>query len=98
MIAPLMTCSARLPVYALLIGAFIPQQQRRRRLNLQGLVLFALYVAGRRRARMAVAFVLKRTDDALRSYQPLMLELPAYRWPHLRNLRARPVAARARSS
>jgi ferrous iron transport protein B len=46
MIAPLMTCSARLPVYALLIGAFIPQQTVAGVFNLQGLVLFALYVAG----------------------------------------------------
>ncbi len=46
LVAPLMTCSARLPVYALLIGAFIPQQQGRGVFNLQGLVLFALYAAG----------------------------------------------------
>ena len=46
MIAPLMTCSARLPVYALMIGAFIPQRQVAGCLNLQGLVMFALYVAG----------------------------------------------------
>src|SRR4029079_13246340 len=46
MIAPLMTCSARLPVYALLIGAFIPQRRIGPGLELQGLVLFALYVAG----------------------------------------------------
>ena len=49
LLAPLMTCSARLPVYALLIGAFIPAQQVGL-FNLQGLVLFALY-AGRRRRR-----------------------------------------------
>ena len=60
MIAPLMTCSARLPVYALLIGAFIPAARRRRPFNLQGLVLFVLYVAGIV-AAMAVAWVLKRS-------------------------------------
>ena len=46
LVAPLMTCSARLPVYALLIGAFIPQRQVWGGFNLQGLVLFALYMAG----------------------------------------------------
>jgi ferrous iron transport protein B len=46
MIAPLMTCSARLPVYALIIGAFIPRTTVAGVFNLQGLVLFGLYVAG----------------------------------------------------
>jgi ferrous iron transport protein B len=83
MIAPLMTCSARLPVYALLIGAFIPQRDVGF-FNLRGLVLFALYSAGVLSA-MAVAFVLKKT--VMRSgYQPLLLELPEYRLPVLRNL------------
>jgi ferrous iron transport protein B len=83
MIAPLMTCSARLPVYALLIGAFIPQRSIGI-FNLRGLVLFALYAAGVFSA-MGVAFVLKRTvmrgED-----RPLLLELPEYRLPNLRNL------------
>jgi ferrous iron transport protein B len=83
MIAPLMTCSARLPVYALLIGAFIPQRTVGI-FNLRGLVLFALYCAGVLSA-MAVAFVLKKTVMRA-SYQPLLLELPEYRLPVLRNL------------
>ena len=83
MIAPLMTCSARLPVYALLIGAFIPQRAAGI-FNLRGLVLFALYLAGVASA-LLVAFVLKRT--VMRGeYRPLLLELPEYRWPHLENL------------
>lgn len=83
MIAPLMTCSARLPVYALLIGAFIPQRDVGI-LNLRGLVLFALYCAGVFSA-MGVAFLLKKT--VMRAgYQPLLLELPEYRLPVLRNL------------
>jgi ferrous iron transport protein B len=83
MIAPLMTCSARLPVYALLIGAFIPASQVGP-FNLQGLVLFALYLAGVA-AALLVAVVLKRT--ALKaSYHPLLLELPEYHWPSPRNL------------
>lgn len=83
MIAPLMTCSARLPVYALLIAAFIPQRSLGI-FNLRGLVLFALYLAGVVSA-LGVAFVLKRTmmrgED-----RPLLLELPEYRMPHLSNL------------
>jgi ferrous iron transport protein B len=83
MIAPLMTCSARLPVYALLIAAFIPQRSIGI-FNLQGLVLFSLYLAGVVSA-MAVAFLLKRIFMR-GDYHPLMLELPEYRWPNLRNL------------
>ncbi len=83
MIAPLMTCSARLPVYALVIAAFIPARPVGP-FNLQGLVLFSLYFAGIL-AAMGVAFLLKRT--ALRTaYHPLLLELPEYHWPHLNNL------------
>lgn len=83
MIAPLMTCSARLPLYALLIGAFIPARDMGI-FNLQGLTLFALYAAGILSA-MAVAWVFKRTWMKS-SYQPLMLELPPYRMPNLRNV------------
>jgi ferrous iron transport protein B len=83
MIAPLMTCSARLPVYTLLIGAFIP-----RRLigpfNLQGLTLFGLYLLGVAGA-MIVAFAIKRIFMR-GDYHPLMLELPEYKWPNVRNL------------
>jgi len=83
MIAPLMTCSARLPVYALLIGVFIPQRSLGV-FNMRGLVLFALYLAGVASA-LAVAFVLKRTMMK-GEYRPLLLELPEYRLPHLSNL------------
>jgi ferrous iron transport protein B len=83
MVAPLMTCSARLPVYALLIGAFVPDG-RVGPFNLRGLTLFGLYVAGVLSA-MAVAWVLKRAWSK-RRYQPLMLELPPYRMPNLRNV------------
>ena len=88
LVAPLMTCSARLPVYALLIGAFIPQQKvgllGMNVFNLQGLVLFALYAAGILSA-LAVAWTMKlwRRD---KSEHPLLLELPSYRVPHLRDL------------
>ncbi|WP_295683433.1 ferrous iron transporter B [uncultured Nevskia sp.] len=81
LVAPLMTCSARLPVYALLIGAFIPERTVGGVFNLQGLVLFALYVAGIVSA-LAVAYVMKlvRRDKAEHS---LLLELPSYRLPHV---------------
>jgi len=78
MVAPLMTCSARLPVYALLIGAFIPAQQVGI-FNLQGIVLFALYLLGVVSA-VLVAFVLKRTATK-GSTQPLVMELPTYKLP-----------------
>jgi len=83
MVAPLMTCSARLPVYALLIGAFVPDRSVGI-FNLRGLTLFVLYVAGVVSA-MGVAWVFKRIWMKNR-YQPLMLELPPYRIPGLRNL------------
>ncbi|AMN47261.1 iron transporter FeoB [Steroidobacter denitrificans] len=84
MIAPLTTCSARLPVYALIIGAFIPQRKVMGFLNLQGVVLFTLYLAGIVSA-MAVAWVLK-VSSGRTLLHPLMMELPSYRWPNLRNL------------
>jgi ferrous iron transport protein B len=84
MIAPLMTCSARLPIYTMLIAAFIPARKVGGLFNLPGLVLFALYVAGVLSA-MAVAFVMKLTMMRGQS-PPLMMELPEYRAPNLRNL------------
>ena len=83
MVAPLMTCSARLPVYALLIGAFVPARQVGW-FDLRGLTLFGLYLAGVLSA-MAVAWIFKRVWMKSH-YQPLMLELPPYRKPSLRNL------------
>jgi len=85
MIAPMMTCSARLPVYALLIGAFIPSRDVAGLFELQGLVLFALYIAGIGGA-MAVAWVLKRFTASGKLARPLMMELPNYHWPTLRGV------------
>jgi ferrous iron transport protein B len=84
LVAPLMTCSARLPVYALLIGAFVPQRQVLGWFNLQGVVLFSLYAAGIASA-LAVAWVMKRLSRD-RSDRALLLELPSYRMPHPRDL------------
>ncbi len=84
LIAPLMTCSARLPVYALLIAAFIPERTVAGVFNLQGLVLLALYLGGILGA-MGVAAVarLARRGPAV---APLLMELPAWRWPRPRDL------------
>ncbi|MBB1471632.1 ferrous iron transport protein B [Luteimonas sp. MC1782] len=84
MVAPLMTCSARLPVYALLIGAFIPAREVAGMFNLQGLVLFALYMAGIVSA-LAVSWIMKRWRRD-KGEHPLLLELPSYRVPHPRDL------------
>jgi len=83
LLAPIMTCSARLPVYALIIGAFIPARSVGP-INLQGLVLFLLYVAGVAGA-LLVALVMKRVTMRS-SYHPLLMELPEYHWPTARNL------------
>jgi ferrous iron transport protein B len=83
LLAPIMTCSARLPVYALIIGAFIPARSVGP-FNLQGLVLFSLYVAGVAGA-LLVALVMKRITMRA-SYHPLLMELPEYHWPTARNL------------
>ncbi len=79
LIAPLMTCSARLPVYTLIIGAFIPARSVGVGVGLQGLVLFCLYISGIIGA-MIVAWALRRTvtkGDAA----GLMMELPRYQMP-----------------
>jgi ferrous iron transport protein B len=78
MVAPLMTCSARLPVYGVLIAALIPAQQVGW-FNLHGLVLFGLYVIGIISA-VLVAFVLKRTATK-GANQALIMELPTYKLP-----------------
>lgn len=84
LVAPLMSCSARLPVYAILIGAFIPATNVLGFLPLQGLTLFAMYVLGMVVAAI-VALVLKRT--LLRGpTPPFVMELPTYKWPSIRNV------------
>ncbi|GAC1612644.1 MAG: ferrous iron transporter B [Novosphingobium sp.] len=84
LVAPLMTCSARLPVYAVIIGAFIPHRAVGPGLGLQGLVLFGLYVFGVVGA-MAVALVLRRsvTKGAASGF---IMELPKYQLPTVKDL------------
>ncbi len=84
LVAPLMTCSARLPVYALLIAAFVPQRTVAGVFNLQGVVLFALYAIGIASA-LVVAWIAKRLSRDT-SEHALVMELPSYRLPHLRDL------------
>ena len=85
LVAPLLTCSARLPIYALLIAAFIPAQSYwGGLLNLQGLTLAGLYLLGIV-AAVAVALLLKRT--ILRGQTPpFLMELPSYKWPSPRTV------------
>ena len=79
LVAPLMSCSARLPVYAIFIGAFIPNQNIWGGIGLQGLTLFALYCVGIFVA-IPVAWILKKT--LLRGQPtPFLLELPSYKIP-----------------
>ncbi|MCM2492549.1 ferrous iron transporter B [Burkholderia glumae] len=84
LVAPLMTCSARLPVYALLIGAFIPAHRVAYLFNLQGLVLFLLYAGGIGGA-MLVGFVMKKLRGD-REENALLMELPSYRMPRVRDI------------
>jgi ferrous iron transport protein B len=85
LVAPLMTCSARIPVYTLIISAFIPAKQVWGFANLQGLVMFGLYVAGIVSA-LGVSFLAKfffwRDDPT----HPFMLELPDYKLPRPRSI------------
>ncbi|WP_456685519.1 ferrous iron transporter B, partial [Bradyrhizobium sp. P5_C11_2] len=85
LIAPLMTCSARIPVYTLIISAFIPARDVWGFINLQGLVMFGLYVAGITSA-LLVSFLIK--FFMLRDYAPapFMLELPDYKMPRLKSI------------
>ncbi|WP_293701491.1 MULTISPECIES: ferrous iron transporter B [unclassified Sphingopyxis] len=85
LIAPLMTCSARLPVYTLIIGAFIPNTNvGGSPVGLQGLVLFGLYLSGIVGA-LVVALVLRRTV-AKGNAAGFMMEMPRYQWPRLRDV------------
>jgi ferrous iron transport protein B len=85
LIAPLMTCSARIPVYTLIISAFIPQREVFGVINLQGLVMFGLYAAGIFSA-LAVSFVAKIV--MWRDYEPspFMMELPDYKLPRFNSI------------
>ncbi len=85
LVAPLMTCSARIPVYTLIISAFIPAREVWGIFNLQGLVMFGLYVAGIVSA-LGVSFVAKFLFWRGHPSPPFMLDLPDYKMPQLRSV------------
>jgi len=85
LVAPLMTCSARIPVYTLIISAFIPATDIWGFVSLQGLVMFGLYAAGIASA-LAVSFVANHFFWREDSAPPFMLELPDYKLPRLRSV------------
>ena len=85
MVAPLMTCSARIPVYTLIISAFIPDRQVWGWVGLQGLVMFGLYAIGIFSA-LAVAFISNHFVWREHPTPPFMLELPDYKLPRLRSV------------
>ena len=84
LIAPLMTCSARLPVYAVIIAAFIPARSVGPGVGLQGLVMFGLYAMGIVGA-MGAAMVLRRTV-ARGAKTGFMMEMPKYQVPRVRDI------------
>ncbi|MBP0494811.1 ferrous iron transporter B [Pararoseomonas indoligenes] len=89
LVAPLMTCSARIPVYTLIIAAFVPNRPVGEGalawVNLQGLVMFGLYAAGIASA-LLVSFVIKKVLWRQHATEPFMLQLPDYKLPSARNL------------
>ncbi|MDP3591839.1 ferrous iron transporter B, partial [Phenylobacterium sp.] len=91
LVAPLMTCSARIPVYTLIIGAFIPNERVWGFASLQGLVMFGLYASGILSA-LAISFVIRRVFWR-GTVEPFLMELPTYKMPEpksvLRNLLVR---------
>ncbi len=84
LIAPLMTCSARLPVYTVIIGAFIPARAIGPGIGLQGTVLFALYMAGIVGAMVAALFL--RRTVAKGSNSSFLIEMPRYQLPLIRDI------------
>jgi ferrous iron transport protein B len=85
LVAPLMTCSARIPVYTLIIAAFIPARTIFGWLSLQGLVMFGLYTAGIASA-LGMSWVFNRFLWRREPSEPFMLELPDYKRPVVRNI------------
>lgn len=84
LVAPLMTCSARIPVYTLIIAAFIPHRQVAGFLSLQGLVMFSLYAAGILSA-LGISFLTRRLFWR-GAVEPFLMELPTYKWPDPENV------------
>ena len=96
LVAPLMTCSARIPVYTLIIGAFIPDRTVGPGLNLQGLVMFGLYALGIASA-LLVSFVIRRVFWR-GAVEPFLMELPTYKLPSAESVARTCAAARRPTS
>ena len=84
LIAPLMTCSARLPVYTIIIGAFIPNTRVLPFVGLQGLVLLGLYLMGIAGAFCAALFLRRTVTKGASS--GFMMEMPKYQWPRINDV------------
>jgi ferrous iron transport protein B len=84
LVAPLMTCSARIPIYTLIISAFVPRETVLGGLSLQGLVFFGLYAVGMISA-LAVAWVVRKVFWR-GAAEPFLMELPAYKTPDAMNV------------
>ena len=84
LIAPLMTCSARLPVYTVIIGAFIPATTVGPGIGLQGLVLFGLYISGILGAMLAASVIQRFVTQSQTS--SFLIEMPRYQWPRLNDI------------
>jgi ferrous iron transport protein B len=84
LVAPLMTCSARLPVYAVIIGAFIPARRVMWGVGLQGLVMLALYLAGILSAMLASVLIRRTVTRGVGG--GFLLEMPRYQWPAVRDI------------
>jgi ferrous iron transport protein B len=93
LVAPLMTCSARIPVYTLIISAFIPNTKVWGAFSLQGLVMFGLYASGIVSA-LGISFIIRRVFWRT-AVEPFLMELPTYKLPDPMNV-ARNVLLRAR--
>jgi ferrous iron transport protein B len=85
MAAPLMTCSARLPVYVLLIGMLVPSELGWGPVSAQGLVMFGLYLLGAASA-MASAWFFSRVLGRSKTRLPFYMEMPSYRLPRVRTV------------
>ena len=84
LIAPLMTCSARLPVYSVIIAAFIPARSLGLGVGLQGVVLFGLYISGIVGAMLASLFIKRTVNQG--STGSFLIEMPRYQLPLLRDM------------
>ena len=86
-VLPMLTCSARLPIYALIIAAVVPQRSVMGVFNLQGMTLFFLYTAGIASAALISWIMTRFRQGSLQQVSfPLLMELPTYRMPNIKHI------------